>query len=115
MSVHMTGVWNGSEPLVTDLRWEDAYSDNLFGIRQLESTGAAEETMTISGAYTMPENQSRVIMLRGRISESAPEGHVIHTRLHRDTFNVADGGNGNRFSSFWPATDFPEYSLTVTR
>ncbi|MEA3248927.1 MAG: hypothetical protein U9Q03_01045 [Patescibacteria group bacterium] len=115
MSVRMTGVWSGSESLVTDLRWVDAYTDNLFGIRQLESTGAAEETMTISGAYTMPENQSRVIMLKGRVSENAPEGHVITTRLHRDTFNVADGGNGKRFGNFWPAGEFPRFEMEVGR
>ena len=113
MSVTLTGVWDGDVPLVTDLRWEDAYSDNLFGIKQLESPGSAEETMAISGAYTMSENQSRVIILKGRIAADAPAGHVITSRLQRGTFNVADGGNGNRLGSFWPTTEFPRFEMAV--
>ncbi len=115
MSVTIEGAWQGNEPLITDLRWVDAYDDNLFGTQQLQTPGAADETMTIAGAYTLPENLSRVIMLRGRIASDAPVGHVIRVGLHRDTFNVADGGNGNRLGTFWPLEEFPEYELEVVR
>jgi len=115
MNVSLTGAWDGSKPLITDLRWEDAYSDNLFGIRQLESPGAAEETVAISGAYTMNENQSRVIILKGRIAADAPEGRVITSHLQRSTFNVANGGNGARLASFWPVSEFPEFEMTIQR
>jgi hypothetical protein len=115
LSVRLDGaLWDGDQPLITDLRFEDLHGNNMFGIKPLESTpGATSETFTMNGAYTVPENTIELIRLRGQLSPNYPVDQTITANFVESGLNLADGGNGNRLPHYWSAEEFPEQRITV--
>ena len=104
-------MWNGTAPRFTDLRFVDVMGQELFGTKQLEQTGADTETITFSGAYTMPERTISVVELNARTVEGLGAGATFTVTLDRAGVQLADGGNGNPLTEYYPRTAFPTFTL----
>lgn len=106
-------LWDGSTPLLSDLRFVDVNGQDLFGVKQLESQGSGKETITFSGAYTMPTDTISVIELRAATSPSLPHGAAYKVTIERDGVRLADGGNGDPFTQFYPKKAFPTFTVAT--
>jgi len=112
MRVRIAGpLWNGSTPRLTDIRLVDVYGENLFGTQQLAIPGSAEETLTFSGAYTMPGNTISVVELKADTAQDLGTGVTFTVTIERDGVQIADGGNGILLADFWPRTAFPVFTV----
>ncbi|MFH2062830.1 MAG: hypothetical protein ABIJ46_01605 [bacterium] len=100
--------------ILSDFRFEDAAGNVMFGFRQPEGVGTSE-TMSFSGAYTVPAESERTIYLKARVSPSAPDGLRLSVSLPRSGLSVASGGNGILTDMFWPRHDLPVRAVTVGR
>jgi hypothetical protein len=115
VKVTMTGaLWSSGSPLLKDVRLVDTLGENLFGTRQLDTPGATSETLAFSGAYTMPENVSRIIELRATPTGTLAKGATYTVTFDRSTMTIGDATNGNNLADFWPRTNsLPAVTATV--
>jgi len=112
MQVTIAGpLWNGDSPSLSDLRFVDVNGNDLFGAQQLSTPGAGQETLVFSGAYTMPANAISVIELKAKTAASLGSGSAFTVTIDRDAVRLADGGNGDPLSDFWPRTAFPAFTV----
>lgn len=106
-------LWSGSSPNLKDLRFVDVNGEELFGTKQLEMQGSGKETVTFTGAYTMTANTISVIELRAEPSDALASGATFKVTIDRGGVRLADGGNGEPFSVFYPKEDFPTATVSV--
>ena len=112
--VRLTGpLWSGGEPMLKDLKFVDVNGQNLFGTKQLETSGAPAETLDFSGAYTMPANAVSVMEFRATLSSSLPKGSKIEAAVERNSLSVDDSANGFLFTDFYPQAAFPVMTMEV--
>lgn len=106
-------LWSGSAPNLTDLRFVDVKGEELFGTKQLELQGSAKETVTFTGAYTLPTNTIGIVEFRAKASAALAHGASFKVTIDRGGVRLADGGNGEPFAQFYPKADFPAYTVLV--
>ena len=105
-------MWNASLPQFTDFRFVDVVSGkDLFGIQQLVLTGSVAETLSFSGAYTLPPNTIGIIELQAKTSAGFRKNSTLSTTIDRNGILFANGGNGNPLTDFYPRTLFPAFTL----
>jgi hypothetical protein len=108
-------LWNGDVPRFSDLHFADVYGNDLFGIKQLSSQpGATSETIEFTGAYTMPTDTIGVIQLLAKTASPLGAGNVTVT-IPRDGLQLADGGNGEPWTEFYPRAAFPVFTVTPAK
>jgi hypothetical protein len=114
ISVTIEGpLWSGSAPNFEDIAFVDVAGENLFGTKQLESQpGAASETLTFDGAYTLQPNTVSVVDLKADAA-GLPEGATVTVSLDRASFLVYDSASGQLIPDFHPREGFPEFTLEV--
>ncbi|MBI4457352.1 hypothetical protein HY633_00100 [Candidatus Uhrbacteria bacterium] len=114
LRVRLTGeLWKNGQPMLTDLKFVDVAGQNMFGIKQLETSGASSETMIFSGAYTMLPNTVSVIELRATPSMSMTPGAKISIVIERDTLKMGEGLSDAKITDFYPRSAFPVTDLQV--
>ncbi|HTK05130.1 MAG TPA: hypothetical protein VL500_06090 [Candidatus Eisenbacteria bacterium] len=112
MRVRISGpLWNGGSPRLTGIRLVDVNGQNLFGTQQLAVQGSTEETLTFSGAYTMPEKTISIVELKAETAADLGAGAAYTVSIERDGVQLADGGNGALLTDFWPRTAFPTFTV----
>ncbi len=106
-------LWSGSTPNLTDLRFVDVKGGELFGTKQLEQQGSGKETVTFTGAYTLPTDTIGIVEFRATTSSALAHGATFKVTVDRGGVRLADGGNGEPFSQFSPKTEFPTTVVSV--
>lgn len=107
-------LWDGPTPNFTDLKLVDVVTGkNLFGTKQLESAGAASESVIFSGAYTLQPNSEAVIEFHATVSGNVPAGSSVSVQFDRDELSVYDGGGGSTPRTLFPGGAFPEMVSVV--
>ena len=101
------------QPLLTDLRFEDAAGGNVFGTIQLPAdSGDDGATLVWDGALTLKAGTEDTIKLLASVSADMPAGANLKIELPRSGSYISDGFNADASAQFAPLGELPETKVT---
>ena len=106
-------LWNGSTPLLTDLKFVDQKGNVLFGSQELAARGSASETLTFIGSHLVLGDETSVIELRAKVDPAMPVGSKLTVSAAREQVRVANGSNSDNIANFYPPSSFPVSTLEI--
>jgi len=106
-------LWAGGAANLSDLKVVANGTENIFGTKQLESSGAGIETLEWTGAYTMAADSAAIIELRARTAAGLGKGSAFTTTLDTSGIVITDGGSNQPLPGSFPRRGSPTAQAEV--